>query len=116
MRSITPYRALEESIRHFLTPAKITEIATRSGSNIQATLSPGEYQCLLNVTTTIALDSLRKASNASNLSKETVAPVVKEILSNVCQIDPTLNDLMPQCLQTRIASWLWRTSFLFYKN
>ena len=104
-------------IPRFLTPDKVSEIATRIGLSTKASLTPNEYNCLLKMTTTLALEKLNGNSGDSSQDlREKVVPIVDELLNKQCKRDNTSQEVLPQVIQDLWASVLWRLTSLFYKE
>lgn len=107
----------QRDISRFLTPDKISEIATRIGLSTKARLTPNEYNCLLKMTTTLALEKInRNGGDSSQGLREKAAPIVDELLNKQCKRDNTSQEVMPQVIQDLWASVLWRLTSSFYKE
>jgi hypothetical protein len=112
--------SLRSTVSQFLVPIKISEIAVRIGFDIKADFTPGEYRCIVNQTTTIVLERLKRnphSQGQNTISRETVMPIVDEILSEQCKLAPK-NTLFPYhetppILRNGLASLLWRITGWF---
>jgi hypothetical protein len=106
--------ALRDVISQFLTPTKISEIATENGFSSKANFTPNEYAYLLERTTTIVLEKLQNnpRSQDQKNSKETVISIVDETLSKECKRIPEDGSFPDMAVD--ITSHLWNlwASFL----
>jgi hypothetical protein len=103
--------SLRGAISQFLTPAKISEIATAIGFDSGANFTPGEYASLLDKTTKIVLGKLREDLHSLNPEPaplKIVTHIVDEMLSKECKRVPQDDSFpdIPFCLQNLLTSIL----------
>ena len=106
---------LQKGVSQFLTPAKISEIATRIGLNAGASFSPNEYRCLEKICTSLALEKMNCTNGftAQSLS-EKVTTIVSDLIEKQCQKDDSAQEVMPQFLQDFLATAFWKITSPFY--
>ena len=101
--------SLRDTVSQFLTPAKISEIAIGVGFNSEANFTPSEYAFLLDRTTKIVVEQLRKDSHYQDrrdIQIKMVTPIVDETLSKECKkmpYDEAFPDVTPVCLRNLVA-------------
>jgi hypothetical protein len=83
--------SLKDTVSQFLTPTKISEIATRIGYDSKANFTPGEYASLLDRTIKVILKQLKNDLHYPNQGDEhlkMVTSIVDETLSKECNKVP----------------------------
>ncbi|MDN3509146.1 MAG: hypothetical protein P0S93_03920 [Candidatus Neptunochlamydia sp.] len=101
----------------FLTPEKISEVATRLGLSTEAALSPGEYNCLQKKCVSIALENLHQNIKiTTQIPKETIQQIVNRLLEKQCKTSNLIQEDMPQFMLDCCTSILWKITSLFYSN
>lgn len=111
---------IRSTVVNFLTPERISTIATRAGYDSKASFLPGEFETLLDKTTLIVLKKVKEnlevnhhsVTSEESLQRE-VSSLVEEELKKVCTCvpqDTSFPEVIPTCVQKWFTSLIYPTS------
>lgn len=92
-------------IVRFLTPEKVAVIAQNIGFGRDTQLTPNEYTCLLDRTTKVVIEKLKRTYLQHSANQQLITSLVDNILSAQCH-QLSAKEAFPEVMSARWLIWI----------